>query len=222
MLTITPPSAELVEAVRERLKAVWMPGDWFELTEQVVMHYAWKGAVYLSVPGVYFAPPVIEIGTRCGYSIHAFDAAAVSAVDGCASIIGIDECEPVLCFDGAIDEDSSRCLAHFREQAERFGIAADLVVVDTKNLLALPARFFAHVDGDHSYAGCLQDLKLVACSHVILADDCDNAEVREAVLMFIKMHRGRRVQFVNDGLRTLGVIFWDGPAPQDGPTGPTG
>lgn len=205
MLTLTPPDAELVEAVRERLEAVWMPGDWFELTKQVVMHYAWKGAVYLSAVGNNFSPPVIEIGTRCGYSIHAFDAAGVSA---CASI---DECEPVLCFDGAIDDDSPRCLAHFREQAERYGISADLVVVNTKNVLALPTRFFAHVDGDHTYTGCLHDLHLVAGAHVILADDCDNAGVRSAVSAFVNAHPGRSVQFVNDGLRTLGVISWDGP-----------
>jgi len=213
MLTITPPSPELVEAVRERLEAVWMPGDWFEPTEQVVMHYAWKGAVYLSVPGDCFAPPVIEIGTRCGYSHHAFDAAVVSAVDGCGSI---DECEPVLCFDGAIDDDSPRCLLHFREQTEKMGISADLVVVNTKNVLALPTRYFAHVDGDHTYTGCLHDLHLVACSRVILADDCDNAGVRSAVAAFVNAHPGRSVQFVNDGLRTLGVISWDGP------TGPSG
>ena len=205
MLTLTPPDAELVEAVRERLEAVWMPGDWFELTKQVVMHYAWKGAVYLSAVGNNFSPPVIEIGTRCGYSIHAFDAAGVSA---CASI---DECEPVLCFDGAIDDDSPRCLAHFREQAERYGISADLVVVNTKNVLALPTRFFAHVDGDHTFTGCLHDLHLVAGCHVILADDCDNAGVRSAVAAFVNAHPGRSVQFVNDGLRTLGVISWDGP-----------
>lgn len=205
MLTLTPPDAELVEAVRDRLEVVWMPGDWFELTKQVVMHYAWKGAVYLSAVGNNFSPPVIEIGTRCGYSIHAFDAAGVSA---CASI---DECEPVLCFDGAIDDDSPRCLAHFREQAERYGISADLVVVNTKNVLALPTRFFAHVDGDHTYTGCLHDLHLVAGAHVILADDCDNAGVRSAVSAFVNAHPGRSVQFVNDGLRTLGVISWDGP-----------
>jgi cephalosporin hydroxylase len=214
MLTITPPSPKLVEAVRERLEAVWMPGDWFELTPQVVMHYAWKGAVYLSAVGNNFSPPVIEIGTRCGYSMHAFDAAGVSG--GGFYIGGIDENEPVLCFDGAIDDDSPRCLAHFREQTERMGISADLVVVNTKNVLALPTRFFAHVDGDHTYTGCLHDLHLVAGSHVILADDCDNAGVRSAVAAFVNAHPGRSVQFVNDGLRTLGVISWHGP------TGPSG
>ena len=220
MLTLTPPSAELVEAVRDRLEAVWMPGDWFELTEQVVMHYAWKAAVYLSAQGDNFAPPVIEIGTRCGYSIQAFDAAGLWGNYRYSACI--DENEPVLCFDGAIDDDSPRCLLHFREQAERFGISANLVVVNTKNVLALPTRYFAHVDGDHSYTGCLHDLHLVACSRVILADDCDNAGVRSAVAAFVNAHPGRSVQFVNDGLRTLGVIFWDGPTPQDGPTGPRG
>jgi hypothetical protein len=214
MLTLTPPSAELVEAVRERLKAVWMPGDWFELTEQVVMHYAWKGAVYLSAVGDCFSPPVIEIGTRCGYSIHAFDAAG--RFEGRHCPMGIDGEMPILCFDGAIDEDSPRCLLHFREQTEKMGISADLVVVNTKNVLALPTRYFAHVDGDHTYTGCLHDLHLVACSRVILADDCDNAGVRSAVVAFVNAHPGRSVQFVNDGLRTLGVIFWDGP------TGPSG
>ena len=214
MLTLTPPDAELVEAVRDRLEVVWMPGDWFELTEQVVMHYAWKGAVYLSAASYCFAPPVIEIGTRCGYSIQAFDAAGVSGCNGFPA--RIDESQPVLCFDGAIDDDSPRCLLHFREQTEKMGMSADLVVVNTKNVLALPTRYFAHVDGDHTYTGCLHDLHLVAGAHVILADDCDNAGVRSAVAAFVNAHPGRSVQFVNDGLRTLGVIAWDGP------TGPSG
>jgi hypothetical protein len=214
MLTLTPPDAELVEAVRDRLEAVWMPGDWFELTEQVVMHYAWKGAVYLSAVGDCFAPPVIEIGTRCGYSIHAFDVAGRFECRSCP--MSIDGEEPILCFDGAIDDDSPRCLLHFREQTEKMGMSADLVVVNTKNVLALPTRYFAHVDGDHTYTGCLHDLHLVAGSRVILADDCDNAGVRSAVSAFVNAHPGRSVQFVNDGLRTLGVISWDGP------TGPSG
>jgi hypothetical protein len=54
---------------------------------------------------------------------------------------------------------------------------------------------------------------------VILADDCDNGAVRAAVVDFVAANPCRSVQFVNDGLRTLGVISSSGPT---GPTGPTG
>lgn len=210
MLTLTPPDDELREQVAACLTSRWMPGDWFELTPQVVGHYAWKAAVArCSWHNTYQKDPfqIIEIGTRCGYSLTAFR----------LGLSGLCESE-ALCFDAGLDADSPACLTHFREWVNHNRIPARLVQVNTRHVEALPWCGFAHVDACHTRAGALHDLQLVREARTILADDCDNAEVRAAVMEFVQMrqHAQRRVQFVNDGLRTLGVISWDGP------TGPQG
>jgi hypothetical protein len=202
MLIFAPPDTGLIAAVRDRLERVWMPGDWFQLTDQVARHYAWKAAIYGSMATKGYAPPLIEIGSRAGYSMHAFDVAA----DRSDARV-----ERTICFDGGLDEDSPACLANFRKTTYGWAIDADLVVVNTRNVSAVPPRRFAHVDADHTRAGCLHDLELVHASEVILADDCDNAEVKAAVMDFLDNHGDRSVQFVNDGLRTFGVISWRSP-----------
>jgi len=110
-----------------------------------------------------------------------------------------------LCIDGAMDHDSYDCLAHAKRMIERHSIDADLVIVDSHAIKSLPPADFAHVDGDHSYAGALADLRLVAGCRAILADDCDNREVRRAVDQFA-LEQNRTVEFINDGLRIAGVI----------------
>jgi len=110
-----------------------------------------------------------------------------------------------LCIDGAMDHDSYDCLAHAKRMIEKHAIDADLVIVDSHAIKSLPPADFAHVDGDHSYAGALADLRLVAGCRAILADDCDNREVRRAVDQFA-LEQNRTVEFINDGLRIAGVI----------------
>jgi hypothetical protein len=104
-----------------------------------------------------------------------------------------------------MDDDSLDCLAHWQSVVERWAIDAQLIVVDSHKVRSLPAADFAHVDGDHSYAGALQDLNLVAHVPAILADDCDNPEVMAAVQQFVA-DRKRSVQFIDDGLRKAAVI----------------
>lgn len=177
----------LVDTVRAVLEANWREDDWFGCDTQVIFHYAMKARVFRR-----FAPrSVIEIGTRCGYSLLTFATSHPGA--------------KYLCIDGAMDADSYDCLAHWRRLVDRHGIDASLVVVDSHAVRSLPQADFAHVDGDHSYAGALADLRLVAHCAVILADDCDNREVRAAVDVFAR-EAGRTVEYFDDGLRHGAIL----------------
>lgn len=185
-MTATLPVG-LLETVRGLLQTNWREDDWFGCDSSVIVHYAFKAAVCAK-----FAPRrIIEIGTRCGYSLLCFSSVAPRA--------------SFLCIDGAMDADSYHCLAHCKRLIARRNLEADLVVVDSHAIKSLPPACFAHVDGDHSYEGALADLRLVAGCRGILADDCCNPDVRRAVDQFCR-ESGRLAEFYNDGLRTAAVI----------------
>jgi len=173
--------------VAKTLEDAWRPGDWFRLDDRVIEHYHRKACVAADVR----PRRVIEIGTRCGYSLVSFATAAPDA--------------RYLCFDGACDADSFDCLAHWQSVVERWAIDASLILVDTAHVKSLPPADFAHVDGDHSFAGALRDLRLVAACKTILADDCCNPEVKKAVVQFAS-ERHRRVDWASDGLREYAVL----------------
>ena len=211
MLTITPPSDVRRALVAERLKRVWRPDDWFKLDDRVAGHYAWKSAVLDAAVNSesmfvdYEASTLwlVEIGVRCGYSLHAFGEAASSH--------GLDI--DALCFDAYLDDDSPRCrdwvfpCGRFNDHGIGEGIGeARLVVANTRHLLALPAAGFAHVDGEHTDTGVVRDLRLVDRCGTILVDDCDNPQVMKGVREWLGDHPDRECQFLDDGLRTLGVI----------------
>jgi predicted O-methyltransferase YrrM len=178
---------DLYDRVRDTLESNWRENDWFFCDSAVVGHYAMKAAICSR-----FAPRrIIEIGTRCGYSLLAFNTVAPRA--------------SYLCLDGCMDDDSLECLAHAKHLIERHQIEADLVVVDSHAVRSLPRACFAHVDGDHSFAGALADLRLVAHCRAILADDVCNPEVYRAVDVFAK-EANRHVELVNDGLRRVAVL----------------
>lgn len=183
----------LAPTVHAVLKQAWMPDDWFRLTDAVVSHYTAKAAVcklaLAHVAGR--ASKILEIGTRCGYSAAAFRLVA--------------PLHEMLCLDGGLDSDSDQCLAWSRELFVRNDINASLVVVDTRDVKALPMADFAHVDGNHSALGCLHDLRLCGGAETILADDCDNQDVTRAVRQFVA-ETGRKVLFFDDGLRQAAVI----------------
>lgn len=220
MLTLTPPDAALFHDIEKTLRALWMPGDWFKLTPQVVHHYAWKAAIcraackYVNRTGDF---RIIEIGTRAGYSLASFRRGIAGHCDSTA-----------LCFDAGIDQDSAACLLHFNQWVQSNRIPAWLVPVNTRDLGAtvatptgpirwtLPPCDFAHIDGEHTTHGALRDINLVNQCPVVLVDDCDNAEVLAAVKKKAEGVGNINVQYVNDGLRTLGVISWGGS------TGPRG
>lgn len=175
------------DAVRKLLEGNWREDDWFGCDSRVIFHYAMKGEIFRR----HKPASVIEIGTRCGYSLLTFAAASPGA--------------RYLCIDGAMDADSYDCLAHWRRLVERHNIDADLVVVDSHAIKSLPPADFAHIDGDHCYAGALADLRLVAGSRVILADDVCNQEVRAAVEVFAR-EGVRTVEYFDDGLRKGAIL----------------
>ena len=177
----------LQNRVRDLLQSNWRETDWFFCDSAVIGHYAMKAAICAR----YSPRRVIEIGTRCGYSLLVFNAVAPRA--------------SFLCVDGCMDDDSLDCLAHAKRMIDRHNIEADLVVVDSHAIKSLPRADFAHVDGDHSFVGALADLRLVAHCRAILADDCCNPEVSRAVDVFCR-EAGRQAEYINDGLRRVAVL----------------
>jgi hypothetical protein len=138
---------DLYDRVRTVLEANWRDNDWFYCDSAVIGHYAMKAAICER-----FRPRrILEIGSRCGYSLLAFREVAPRA--------------SFLCIDGAMDDDSLDCLAHCKKIIDKHDVEADLIVVDSHAVRSLPRADFAHVDGDHSYEGALADLRLVAHVH---------------------------------------------------------
>lgn len=173
--------------VGERLRMHWMPGDWFPCAPETISHYTSKAIVCKR-----HAPArVIEIGTRCGYSLMAFDVAAPGA--------------RYICIDGAVDTDSPACVDHWHRVVAALGLDAQLIVANSHDIRMLPPADFAHVDGDHSYAGALADLRLVSHVPAILADDCCNGDVALAVEEFCR-ETGRTAAYFHDGLRQAAVL----------------
>lgn len=184
---MTTIQASTYDNVKGLLESNWRENDWFYCDSAVIGHYAMKANICQR-----YAPRrVIEIGTRCGYSLLVFAAVAPRA--------------SFLCIDGCMDEDSLDCLAHAKSLIDRHQIEADLVVVDSHAIKSLPRCCFAHVDGDHTYAGALADLRLVAHCRAILADDACNPEVARAVEVFSR-EANRTVEYINDGLRRIAVL----------------
>ncbi len=198
MIALIPPDEVLIAKVREVLAAAWMPDDWFQLDDRVAIHYAWKAAIARAAAQSFgrYVCPMIEIGSRAGYSMLAFAKGAEH----------IGALFSAICIDGGLDDDSHKTIPWFRATMKIRMIDARLIVCNSHSIYRLPdGAQFAHVDGDHSDAGCFSDLALVADCPVILADDCDNPSVELAVTRFCEAH-GRQVRFVEDGLRRLGII----------------
>lgn len=177
----------LDQHIAEALPKAWMRDDWFACDARAIRHYQAKAAVVAAIQ----PKSGIEIGTRCGYSLLSFHLASPQTT--------------WLCVDGWVDSDSMQCREHWKRLVSEWTINAHVLRIDSRKLTELPAADFAHVDGDHSYAGALHDLHLVADVPTILADDCDNASVRQAVEDFCASTK-RKAAFTDDGLRQLAVI----------------
>lgn len=183
-MTIDPA---ILDSIRRTLPMAWMAGDYFHCTDAALRHYAAKATATSN------AKPrrVLEIGTRAAYSLCAMHLVAPFA--------------RFLCIDAGLDADSAATLAHARELIRRRHIDAELLVVDSHAIKRVPRVDFAHVDGDHSYHGALADLRLAAEAETILADDCCNPAVFEAVQTFAA-ETGRHAHHFHDGLRAAALL----------------
>jgi hypothetical protein len=130
---------------------------------------------------------LLEIGVRAGYSAAAF----LSAVPDC-TYLGLDADKAVHGgWPGAPEKARATLKCHFNGRA-------DVVFVDTQQVVSLPpiSVDLVHVDGDHSYGGCLHDLQLAAgAARWILVDDLEwLPPVRAAVTAFLDQTRHRAIE----------------------------
>ena len=115
--------------------------------------------------------------------------------------------------DSWTDESLERFLTVHKSNKHKLQRILD--VVDTKNLCSLIQGFsfdedildsfpdqsisFLHVDGDHSYEGCLKDLELwfpkIKVDGHIVGDDYDWKDVKKAADQFISLHSNVEVFF---------------------------
>jgi hypothetical protein len=168
------------------LVRLWHPEDPYRPTEEFRRHYQVKYDLALRLR----PRRIAEIGVRAGYAAFAF----LSAV-GEACYLGLDADLPI---HGGIPG----FFSYARTVLAEFD--ATLLHMDTRRMEALPGRFdLVHVDGDHSYAGCLHDLGLAArAANHVLVDDYDSlAEVRQACRTFLVEHHDISAEYIDDGLR---------------------
>ena len=137
------------------------------------------------------APALIgEIGVRTAYSAFAMLAAAPTAV-----YVGIDvgDSQKYGSEDGALD--------HGLKVLETFPYTM-VRVIDSHDIDILPPFDLLHIDGDHSYEGCMADLNLAkySCVKWVLVDDYDWNNVPVAVNDFARKNV-LDVEHIKDGFR---------------------
>ena len=168
----------------------WYPGDPFRPCGAVRQYYETKWNIVCDVPHV---NSIMEIGVRAGYSAFVFARAAPGV-----RYLGIDN--------GLCDAEARRdYLAHARNLLD--GHDARWWYVDTGSLRSLPMGpdgdywSLVHVDGHHSYEGCLHDLQCAsAVAKRILVDDYDVGEgIRRACADFMAKVEGWRGREIHDG-----------------------
>jgi predicted O-methyltransferase YrrM len=174
------------------LVAAWYPDDPFAPTDAVRRYYETKHEIVARCR----PRSICEIGIRAGYSAFTF----LWAVPG-VHYLGIDN--------GLADkEDAARYLDHAAALLRRFTPPGQMGRVNSQEMRELPRApnggpfEFVHVDGDHSYAGCLHDLQLaMAGAKWVLVDDVDTGlPIRSACQRQLLDAPGWTAQYIPDGL----------------------
>jgi hypothetical protein len=171
-----------------RLAALWHPEDPYRPDDAFRRHYQAKHDLAARLR----PRRIAEIGVRAGYAAYAM----LSAVPD-ASYVGFDA-------DVAAHGGEPGFFDYAATVLRGFDVS--LVRQDTRQLDALPGRYdLVHVDGDHSYEGCLHDLHLAcrAAPHVLVDDYDFLPEVRRACDDFVKDHPHLQREYIADGLRGL-------------------
>lgn len=123
---------------------------------------------------------VVEIGVRGGYTAY-----AMLSANPKMKFLGydIDKPNPYGYVPNLFDYAKNMLPERFPEAN------IELLKMDTQKLKTLPGKFdLAHIDGEHSFEGCLHDLKLCTPHvRIILADDYDYVtSIRKAVDTFLQ------------------------------------
>ena len=138
------------------------------------------------------ADRICEIGVRAGYSAYSFLSARPEA-----EFVGLDNNGNAHGgVKGLFTDVAPKILSEFKN--------VDLVLFDSqRNAVLHGAPYdFIHIDGDHSYKGCMHDLEMAReCCEWILVDDYDFLRgVRNSVDDFLNAYNFD-YQHIRDGFR---------------------
>ena len=172
----------------ESLSKMWWEGEQktFPSNPNVKYYYEQKHKVVKKIKPKVMA----EIGVRAGYSSYAFLSAAPNAKMYAMDINGNAH--------GGVQ-------GLFTDKAPEIlkGFDVDFITVNSQAIDSLPYDVdFIHIDGDHSYKGCMHDLN-ISKDHAewILVDDYDFLRgVRNAVDEFVKENKFP-YEYINDHFR---------------------
>ncbi len=173
----------------------WYPNDPFKHVDATRQYYEtkWRIARQLG-PG-----SILEIGVRAGYSAFVF----LRALRSDATYLGIDS--------GLCDAESGNAYLAHASKMLLLSPRRRIWVTQAQSLYAWPNPpegfqlwDLIHVDADHSYDGCLHDLRLsAAIGRWILVDDYDTgSEIRRACETLLAEQPGKWVteHFPDGGL----------------------
>lgn len=176
----------------DRLRSGWWIEDRIQPTEARRKYYEAKREIVERIQPWFIA----EIGVRAGYSAWAM---LDAAPDGCR-YLGIDA-------DNGTHGGDPGALDHARALLAPFD--TEIWVEDSQEIDQLPEAIdLLHIDGDHSFEGCLSDLRLAEWSGVrwVLLDDYDYlAGVREAANAFC-FDRVAELWRIDDGHRGMALL----------------
>jgi predicted O-methyltransferase YrrM len=134
---------------------------------------------YYALASYYQPKSILEIGVRYGYSLGTM----ISASNIIKKVTGIDNDEYSL---GSLEVAKNNIKKYINSNIE-----LNFSLQDSHKIEKLEYHDMIHIDGDHSYDGKLQDLKLTigACKVVIIDDYLQFSEVNRSTNTFISYNK---------------------------------
>lgn len=134
---------------------------------------------YYALSSYYQPKSILEIGVRYGYSLGSM----ISASESIERVTGIDNDEYIF---GALDKAKENIKKYINSNVE-----LNFSLQDSHEIENLEYHDIIHIDGDHSYEGKLNDLKLTinSCGIVIIDDYLEFSDVNKSTNDFISYNK---------------------------------